>query len=97
MSDFRKILETYRTRYNTHPGIPQLTEELSRLSPNTTMINKINLQTGEMVWVVAKNPLVSQGIVAACGHFAVSPNSKQFKDLYLRYVFYADSIREIQN
>ncbi|GBF86901.1 hypothetical protein [Aphanothece sacrum] len=92
ISDFRKILEQYRTRQIAHPGVPQLTKELSQLSPNTTIINKINLETGEMVWVVTQSPSVSQGIAAACGKFAVAPHSNLVEDSYLRYIFYADSI-----
>ena len=90
ISDFRKILEKYQNKYAHHPEIPALAQELSRLTPNTTLIRKLNLKTGKTIWVIADSQLVPQetGIVGTCGKPSVNSSANG----YLRFLFYADSM-----
>lgn len=97
ISDFRRILERYLDK---EPRVTELTKELAKLTPNTTLINKLNLKTGQTVWVIVDSALVSQksGIIGACGKRTTNPAAKTLHNAdgtYLRFLFYADSIKEV--
>ena len=86
--DFKGILNRYRKRYGGRSDTTQMIEALSELPEQTTITNKINLENGQMLWVVRRNPLKYQGIIGACGKFAASNRVDQG---YLKSIFYSDS------
>ncbi|MEA5511667.1 hypothetical protein VB715_17985 [Crocosphaera sp. UHCC 0190] len=59
ISHFRTILERYQQKYAHHPSIIQITKELSKLSPNTTITNKINLKDGNMIWIISPDSILN--------------------------------------
>ena len=94
VSDFRKMLDQYLEK---DPRVPELTKELGRLNPNTVLINKIDLKSGRMLWVIADREILppENGLVGACGQRtqnAAVKNPRTADKGYLQSLFYADSL-----
>ncbi len=91
LSDFKGMLNRYEQRYGRQNGATPLLETLSDLSAPITLTSKINLEDGELLWVVRQNPIHHEGIIGTCGTFAAERNSKNLDEGYLKFIFYADS------
>ena len=94
VSDFRKMLDRYLEK---DPRVPELTKELDRLKPNTVLINKIDLKSGKILWVIADHEILppENGLVGACGQRtqnAAVKNPRTADKGYLQSLFYADSL-----
>jgi hypothetical protein len=94
ISDFRRMLQRYLDK---DFRIPELTKELTQLTENTVIFNKIDIKTNNTLWAIASKKIIPRqtGIIGACGRRTANPGAKKPNDAdgaYLRSLFYAESM-----
>ena len=93
LSDFRNMLQEYKNRYSHHAQIPELIDELTeKVTANTSILRRINLKTGQTIWLVTKTSKIppSEGVVSLCGKPSSNPALQHPTSQYLEFLFYLD-------
>jgi hypothetical protein len=70
---------------------PELTKELTNLSPSTTIVNTFNLNNSKQIWLISDSKKMPEDrvIVGVCGKMSTNPHSEGYG------FFYAETIQTI--
>jgi len=90
LSDFKKRMDGNGID-NFDLLYPEITKELTSLSPSTTMMNTFNLKDWRFVWLIADSTKIPKqsSVVGVCGKMTTNPASVGYG------FFYADSIERV--